>query len=82
MISFALQRVIKTWHVGGSPDMVQVSPSRERLWTSNRFIDTVSVISTPTGRVVSVIRVGASPQGLCFFPQPGSYSLGHNGVYR
>ncbi len=82
VISFALRRVIKTWHVGGSPDMLQVSPSGERLWTSNRFTDTVSVISTLTGRVVSVIRVGASPHGLCFFPQPGRYSLGHNGVYR
>jgi YVTN family beta-propeller protein len=62
--------------------MLQVSPSGERLWTSNRFTDTVSAISTLTGRVVSVIRVGASPHGLCFFPQPGRYSLGHNGVYR
>ena len=25
---------------------------------------------------------GASPHGLCYFPQPGNISLGHNGVYH
>lgn len=82
VISFARHRLIKTWHVGGSPDMLQVSPRGNRLWTSNRFSDTVSVISTRTGRVIKTIHVGASPHGLAFFPQPGRYSLGHNGVYR
>jgi hypothetical protein len=40
------------------------------------------VIATGTGRLVATIHVGASPHGLAFFPQPGRYSLGHNGVYR
>ena len=35
-----------------------------------------------TGRVLHVIPVGPGPHGLAFFPQPGRYSLGHNGVYR
>ena len=82
LISFATRKVAATWHVGGSPDMMQVSPSGKQLWVSNRFNDSVSVISTRTGRALHVIRVGASPHGLALFPQPGRYSLGHNGVYR
>jgi YVTN family beta-propeller protein len=82
MISFANRKVAATWHVGGSPDMLQVSASGKQLWASNRFGNSVSVISTRTGRVLHVIPVGASPHGLCMFPQPGRYSLGHNGVYR
>jgi hypothetical protein len=26
--------------------------------------------------------VGSGPHGLCVFPQPGRYSLGHTGVFR
>ena len=82
VISFARRRVVATWQVGGSPDMLQVSPDGRQLWTSNRFNGTVSVIDTRTGRVIHTITVGSSPHGLAFFPQPGNYSLGHNGVYR
>jgi YVTN family beta-propeller protein len=82
VISFAKRRVIATWHVGGSPDMLQVSPDGKQLWVSNRFNGTVSVIDTTTGRVLHVINVGSSPHGLTYFPQPGRYCLGHNGVYR
>jgi YVTN family beta-propeller protein len=82
VIGFASGRLVKTWHVGGTPDMLQVSPNGGRLWVSNRYSGTVSVIATGTGRLVATIHVGASPHGLAFFPQPGRYSLGHNGVYR
>jgi hypothetical protein len=40
------------------------------------------VIGTRTGRVIHVIRTGIKPHGLAYFPQPGRYSMGHNGVYR
>jgi YVTN family beta-propeller protein len=82
VISFATRRVVATWHVGGSPDMLQVSPDGSQLWTSNRFDGTVSVISTRDGRVMKVIRTGVKPHGLTYFPQPGRFSIGHNGVYR
>jgi YVTN family beta-propeller protein len=82
VISFARRRVVATWPVGGSPDMLQVSPNGRELWVSNRFNGTVSVINTRTGSVIHTITVGSSPHGLAFFPQPGSHSLGHNGVYR
>jgi YVTN family beta-propeller protein len=82
VISFARRRVVATWKVGRSPDMLQVSPDGRQLWASNRFGDTVSVISTVTGRVIHTIKVGNGPHGLAYFPQPGRFSLGHNGVYR
>jgi YVTN family beta-propeller protein len=82
VVSFAKREVVKTWDVGGSPDMLQVSANGRQLWTANRFNGTVSVIDTRTGKVLHVIPVGQSPHGLALFPQPGRYSLGHNGVYR
>jgi YVTN family beta-propeller protein len=82
VISFAQRRVVATWDVGGSPDMLQVSPDGSQLWTSNRFDGTVSVIGTRHGHVITVIHTGIKPHGLAYFPQPGRYSLGHNGVYR
>jgi YVTN family beta-propeller protein len=62
--------------------MLQVSPVGQELWASNRFNSSVSVISTETGQVLHVIGVGPSPHGLAFFPQPGRFSIGHDGVYR
>jgi YVTN family beta-propeller protein len=82
VVRFAKRKVVKTWHVGGSPDMLQVSANGRQIWTANRFNGTVSVIDARTGKVLHVIRVGSSPHGLALFPQPGTYSLGHNGVYR
>jgi YVTN family beta-propeller protein len=82
VIGFRANNVRRTWRVGGSPDMLQVSADGRELWVSNRFDDSVSVIRTRTGRVLHTIPVGSSPHGLTLFPQPGRFSLGHNGVYR
>jgi YVTN family beta-propeller protein len=82
VIDTRTRRVVHTWHVGGSPDMLQVSRDGTQLWASNRFNASVSVIDTRTGRVLHVIHVGIRPHGLTLFPQPGRYSVGHNGVYR
>jgi YVTN family beta-propeller protein len=76
------RRVNATWRVGGSPDMLQVSPDGSQLWVSNRFNRSVFVINTATGHVIHTFKLGDSPHGLAYFPQPGRYSLGHNGVYR
>jgi len=81
-IDFKTLKVDATWTVGGSPDMAQVSTDGSQLWVSNRFGTTVSVISTKTGQVIHQIQVGPDPHGLSYFPQPGRFSLGHNGVYR
>lgn len=82
VIDLATRQVETTWDVGGSPDMMQISPDGRELWTTNRFASSVSVIDTATGHVLDRITVGASPHGLTYFPQPGLFSLGHNGVYR
>ncbi len=82
VIDLSDDAVVALWTVGGSPDMLQVSPDGTELWTGDRFSNTVAVIDTRTGQVLSRIRVGRSPHGLTYFPQPGTISLGHNGVYR
>jgi YVTN family beta-propeller protein len=82
VIDFSTRKVVSTWNVGGSPDMIQVTPDGSQLWVSNRYGTTVEAISTADGHVVKKVEVGQDPHGLDFFPQPGRFSLGHNGVYR
>jgi YVTN family beta-propeller protein len=82
VIDPSTQKVVDTWNVGGSPDMLSVSTDGSQLWTSNRFDGSVSVIDTATGKVLKVIKTGDAPHGLVYYPQPGNLSLGHNGVFR
>ena len=84
VISFATKKIVKTWWIpgGGSPDMGGVSPDGRVLWVSGRYDGVVYAISTVTGRLLAEIPVGPQPHGLCVWPQPGRYSLGHTGVLR
>lgn len=82
VISLETRTVKATWAVGGSPDMMQISPNGTQLWVSNRYSNTVMVIDTDDGHVLATIQVGANPHGLLYFPQPGRFSIGHNGVFR
>ena len=82
VIDFATRTVRATWKVGGSPDMIQVSADGTQLWASNRFHGSVSVIDATSGRVIATVATGAGAHGVSLFPQPGRYSVGHNGVYR
>jgi DNA-binding beta-propeller fold protein YncE len=59
-----------------------VSASGHVLWLSGRFDATVYAINTRTGELIRRIPVGPGPHGLCVYPQPGRYSLGHTGVMR
>ena len=43
---------------------------------------TVDVIDPETGKIIKTIATGANPHGLMYWPQPGRYSLGHNGNMR
>jgi YVTN family beta-propeller protein len=70
VIDFASRKVVATWSVGGSPDMVQVIPNGTEPWVSNRYGTTVEVVSTTTGHVLHQMDVGPDPHGLAFFPQP------------
>ena len=42
----------------------------------------VYVLSTADGHLIRKIDVGRGPHGLCVWPQPGRYSLGHTGITR
>jgi DNA-binding beta-propeller fold protein YncE len=81
VIDFEAWGIAASWRIGGSPDMLQVSPDGQ-LWASGRAHGEVYVVDTGTGQLLHRIRTGAAPHGLTFFPQPGRFSLGHNGVYR
>ena len=67
---------------GGSPDMGGVSANGRVLWLSGRYDAQVYAISTRTGRLLRRIPVGFAPHGVCVWPQPGRFSLGHTGVMR
>lgn len=82
LIDLATRQLAVTWHIGGSPDMLQVSPDGSQLWASGRFDGSVYVVNTANGQLLHRIRVGGQPHGLCYFPNAGRFSLGHNGVYR
>ncbi len=84
VVSFATRHIVKTWHIpgGGSPDMGNVSADGTVLWLSGRYSGVVYAISTKDGRLLARIPVGRGPHGLCVWPQPGRYSLGHTGVLR
>ena len=83
VISFRRRRVVTVWKIpGGSPDMGNVSADGKVLWLSGRYSGEVYAISTANGRLLARIRVGSGPHGLCVWPQPGTYSLGHTGILR
>ena len=77
-------KVERKWRLpgGGSPDMGGVSADGRVLWLSGRYSGVVYAIDTRSGRLKRRIPVGSGPHGLCVYPQPGRYSLGHTGVFR
>lgn len=82
LIDLATTKAVAKWRIGGSPDMGGVSADGKVLWLSGRYNGVVYAISTRTGHLLATIPVGSGPHGLCVFPQPGRYSLGHTGVFR
>jgi YVTN family beta-propeller protein len=84
VIDFATHRKVATWHIagGGTPDMGGTSPDGKVLWLAGRYSSEVYALSTKDGHLIARIPVGVQPHGLCVWPQPGRYSLGHTGVTR
>jgi YVTN family beta-propeller protein len=84
VIDFASRKIVDKWKFpgGGSPDMGGVSADGKVLWLSGRYSREVYAIDTSDGHLLARIPVGKGPHGLCVFPQPGRYSLGHTGVFR
>ena len=83
-IDLAKRALIGKWQLpgGGSPDMGGVSADGKVLWLSGRYHSEVYAIDTTNGYLLARIQVGHGPHGLCVYPQPGRYSLGHTGVFR
>ena len=65
-------------------EAVDLEPENEVawLWLAGRYSSTIYALSTKDGHVLARIAVGVQPHGLCVWPQPGRYSLGHTGVTR
>jgi len=84
VVDLATRSVRVKWQLpgGGSPDMGGVSADGATLWLSGRSNSEVYAIDTTTGELRARIPVGDGPHGLCVYPQPGRYSLGHTGVFR
>jgi YVTN family beta-propeller protein len=84
VIDFATRKVAKIWDLPGntSPDMGGVSADGSTLWLAGRYNREVYAINTTDGTLRARIPVGKGPHGLCVYPQPGRYSLGHTGILR
>lgn len=84
LVDMATRKVATKWVIpgGGSPDMGDVSADGKKLWLSGRYNGEVYVFDTSNGNLLARIKVGDSPHGLCVYPQPGRYSLGHTGNMR
>src|SRR4051812_16893249 len=84
VLSFRTRRPVAKWRIpgGGSPDMGGVSADGRVLWLTGRYDAEVYGISTRTGRLLRRIPVGSGPHGMCVWPQPGRYSIGHTGILR
>jgi YVTN family beta-propeller protein len=84
VVSFRTKKIVATWRLPApaSPDMGGVSADGRTLWLSGRYNSVVYAINTSTGRLRATIPVGNGPHGLCVWPQPGRYSLGHTGILR
>ena len=84
LIDLGTGTVATKWRLpgGGSPDMGNVSVDGKVLWLSGRYNSEVYAIDTTSGALLQRIKVGSGPHGLCVWPQPGRYSLGHTGITR
>jgi YVTN family beta-propeller protein len=84
VLDLASRKIIAKWRLphGGSPDMGGISADGKVMWLSGRYHAEVYAIDTETGKLIARIPVGKGPHGLCVYPQPGRYSLGHTGLFR
>jgi YVTN family beta-propeller protein len=84
LIDFATRKIVRRWELGAkaSPDMGGVSVDGKVLWLSGRYSKEVYAIDTTDGHLLARIKVSKGPHGLCVYPQPGRYSLGHTGIFR
>ena len=86
LIDLASGTLVDTWQIGvatpASPDMGNLNAAGTVLWLSGRYNSAVYAVDTSDGRLIATIPVGVGPHGLCVWPQPGRYSVGHTGILR
>jgi DNA-binding beta-propeller fold protein YncE len=85
ILDFATRKLLPNkWTIpnGGSPDMGGVAWDGKTFWVSGRYHHEIYGFDTRSGELIHRIKVDRGPHGLCIFPQPGRYSLGHTGNYR
>ena len=83
LLSFATRTIKTVWQIpGSSPDMGGLNADGSVLWLSGRYTREVYAIRTSDGHLLARIPVGGQPHGLCVWPQPGRFSLGHTGILR
>ena len=84
VVDFTTRKVVNKWRFpgGGSPDMGGLSIDGKVLWLGGRYHHEIYAVDTTTGRLLARIKVGKGPHGVCIYPQPGRYSLGHTGNFR
>ncbi len=84
VINLATRTPSMTWRLPGktSPDMGNLSADGTTFWLSGRYNNVVYAISTIDGHLIRQMAVGRGPHGLCVWPQPGRYSIGHTGILR
>jgi YVTN family beta-propeller protein len=84
VVDLAQRKIITKWEIphGGSPDMGGISADGKVMWVSGRYNSEVYAIDLDTGKLLARIPVGKGPHGVCVYPQPGRYSLGHTGLFR
>ncbi len=84
VIDFKSRQIVRTWPIPppSTPDMGGVSNDGKVLWLSGRRSSEVYGIDTNDGHLVARVKVGRGPHGMCVWPQPGNYSLGHTGILR
>jgi YVTN family beta-propeller protein len=62
--SFRLSKPIKTIYVGETPDGIAIDAVTNRIYVSNGYANTISVIDGETNSVVKTILVGTAPMRL------------------
>lgn len=84
LLDLGTRKLVAKWTIpgGGSPDMGGVTADGKQLWLSGRYNREVYVFDTSNGELRARIKVGKGPHGMCVWPQPGRYSLGHTGNMR
>ncbi|BEP13578.1 hypothetical protein acdb102_18890 [Acidothermaceae bacterium B102] len=84
LVNLSNGTVGRTWWIPGdaSPDMGNVNAAGTVLWLSGRYNSEVYALDTTTGALIARVKTGVGPHGVCVWPQPGRYSLGHTGILR